>query len=283
MRRQIEEMDLELEQYHKSNQALTMMISELDMKYEGLKGEHHSQTSRLRSSRMLQNRILRDLSDLANVRDDKVQLKARFVELFRTHVQEASDADVFGQSAATRVGDTDDPRILYNRDRDQMERNLESVRRALKTDTSAHRRDFEKMMRENVVLTRELNELRREHHEMTLQKDAVDAATSKGYGNVDLTALMELLGIGLPTTVQSEVKKNEKSRSKSIGSAAKGGGSAVYREVDMQNMQMKALEADLRNVCAAAGTSFVDVLAAIDRQVLMQVTLSPTRPSKSAA
>ncbi|RYG64965.1 hypothetical protein EON64_12910 [archaeon] len=34
MRKQIEEMHLELEQYHKSNQALTLMIEELKLKME---------------------------------------------------------------------------------------------------------------------------------------------------------------------------------------------------------------------------------------------------------
>jgi hypothetical protein len=35
MRKQIEEMDLELEQYHRSNSSLNMMIKELKLKLDG--------------------------------------------------------------------------------------------------------------------------------------------------------------------------------------------------------------------------------------------------------
>ena len=35
MRKQIEEMDLELEQYHRSNSSLNMMIKELKLKIDG--------------------------------------------------------------------------------------------------------------------------------------------------------------------------------------------------------------------------------------------------------
>lgn len=40
MRKQIEEMDLELEQYHKSNRALNLMIAELKLKLDGLNKEN---------------------------------------------------------------------------------------------------------------------------------------------------------------------------------------------------------------------------------------------------
>ena len=36
MRKQIEEMDLELEQYHRSNSSLNMMIKELKLKIDGI-------------------------------------------------------------------------------------------------------------------------------------------------------------------------------------------------------------------------------------------------------
>ena len=39
MRKQVEEMDMELEQYHKSNSALDLMIGELRLKMDGMQKE----------------------------------------------------------------------------------------------------------------------------------------------------------------------------------------------------------------------------------------------------
>jgi hypothetical protein len=195
-------------------------------------------------------------------------------------------------SGTTRISDADDPRVLYNRDREQMERNLESVRRALKTDSTAHKRDFEKMMRENVVLTRELNELRKEHHEMLLQKEAVDAATAKGFANADIFGLMELLGIGpkaeeresqgagkpsqgltgLPTGLPTGSVRGSQGGLKNM--LPLGGDTGVWREVEIQNAQMLALERELRAVCASVGASAPEILGVIDRQLLDELKSS---------
>lgn len=266
MRKQIEEMDLELEQYHKSNQALTMMINELELKSEGLRGELRTQEERVKANSLVQTRIQRDLTEVSAVLRDKVLLKAKFVQLFRQYAQ----ADAAQDAKGTSLGE-DDPRVLYNRDREQMERNLESVRRALKTDATAHRRDFEKMMRENVVLTRELNELRQEHHEMLLQKAAVDSATAKGLAKADIGALMGVLGIGAPTAARRESKVQPPKIESTITSrtavlpAADAG---LWREVAMQNTQMQRLEADLKVVCESTGAAFEELLFKIDRELL---------------
>ena len=266
MRKQIEEMDLELEQYHKSNQALKMMISELELKSEGLRGELRTQEERVKANALVQTRIQRDLAELSAVLKDKTQLKARFVQLFRQYAQADAAHDAKGGS----IGE-DDPRVLYNRDREQMERNLESVRRALKTDATAHRRDFEKMMRENVVLTRELNELRQEHHEMLLQKAAVDSATAKGLARVDIGALMDVLGIGAPVATARKEAKAQPPKTETVISRAASlpaADAGLWREVAMQNTQMQRLEADLKVICESTGAAFEVVLRQIDEELL---------------
>ena len=266
MRKQIEEMDLELEQYHKSNQALTMMINELELKSEGLRGELRTQEERVKANSLVQTRIQRDMTEVSAVLRDKVLLKAKFVQLFRQYAQ----ADAAQDAKGTSLGE-DDPRVLYNRDREQMERNLESVRRALKTDATAHRRDFEKMMRENVVLTRELNELRQEHHEMLLQKAAVDSATAKGLAKADIGALMGVLGIGAPTAARRESKVQPPKIESTITSRTSvlpAADAGLWREVAMQNTQMQRLEADLKVVCESTGAVFEELLLKIDRELL---------------
>ena len=268
MRKQIEEMDLELEQYHKSNLALKMMISELELKSEGLRGELKTQEDRVRANALVQTRIQRDLAELSVVLKDKALLKAKFVQLFRQYAQ----ADTSQDAKGTSLGE-DDPRVLYNRDREQMERNLESVRRALRTDATAHRRDFEKMMRENVVLTRELNELRQEHHDMLLQKAAVDTATAKGLARADIGALMAVLGIGAPNVNAHQEIKAQPIKIESIASRSAElppADAGLWREVAMQNTQMQRLEADLKIVCESTGSAFGELLFAIDQELFSQ-------------
>ena len=269
MRKQIEEMDLELEQYHKSNQALRMMINELELKSEGLRGELATQESRVKANSLVQTRIQRDLAELSAACKDKALLKQKFVQLFRQYAQ----AELNQEARSGSIGD-DDPRVLYNRDREQMERNLESVRRALKTDATAHRRDFEKMMRESVVLTRELNELRQEHHDMLLQKAAVDSATSKGLARADIGALMEVLGIGAtaPRKESKDMKKDESSVARAAIST--GADLELWREVEMQNTQMQRLEADLKVLCESTGANVDEILAKLDEELLWQIRLT---------
>jgi hypothetical protein len=149
-----------------------------------------------------------------------------------------------------------------------MERNLESVRRALKTDASGHKRDFEKMMRENVVLTRELNELRKEFHEMQLQKGAVDQATSGGFANADIPALLELLGLGQRTRTDTRASSGSLPKTKPSRSTSAQLKDGVWRELEMQNAQMKTLESDLASLCGTLGVSVSEVLSKVDGDLL---------------
>merc|ERR1719276_688996 len=90
--------------------------------------------------------------------------------------------------------DMEDPQQIYNRDREQLERSLDSLRKTMETSAKANKREVGKMMRENVLLTNELNTLRRNKRFMELQKKALDQSGGLNI-NSDLTQLMESLGI----------------------------------------------------------------------------------------
>jgi hypothetical protein len=75
-----------LEQYCKSNQALKMMIGELDLKYDGLRGELRNQLDRVKVNRSVQNRVQRDMLELAAAKNDKVALKNRFLTPFNRDI-----------------------------------------------------------------------------------------------------------------------------------------------------------------------------------------------------
>merc|ERR1719356_1382578 len=50
----------------------------------------------------------------------------------------------------------------YNRQRDYLEKSVESLKRKLLKDSDVHRQDNTRILQENVALIREINELRRE-------------------------------------------------------------------------------------------------------------------------
>lgn len=193
MRTQIGEMDLELEQYNKSNQALNLMIEELRLKLDGVKRELQNQEERCAVSDRMMERFKRDLQELWALRNNPSAFKANMIKMYRIYVQEDVSPSVLAGGKSGK-SDMEDPQQAYNRDREQMERSLDSLRRAMKTESIAHKRDAGKMMRESVMLTKELNNLRKQARALQLQKKAIEQAGELG-PHTDLVELMELLGV----------------------------------------------------------------------------------------
>lgn len=204
MKTQISEMDLELIQYNKSNLALNLMIEELKLKLDGVKKELTNQNERVIISERIMEKFKRDLQDLWAVRNDPTLFKANMIKMYRIYVQEDISPSTMGSSNNNKNSTTtiDDPQIAYNRDREQLERSLDSLRRSLKTESIAHKRDSAKMMRESVMLVKELNSLRKTSRIMQLQKKAIDE-TGELNSNTNLNELMVLLGVHIKKQISS--------------------------------------------------------------------------------
>ena len=215
LRRQSEEMALELDQYHKSGQSLELMLNELRLKADGLRKELKIQEERVDANTNLTEKFRRDLRETWESSGDPVAFKARVVKLYRVYVQE----DVSG--AGGSVGDSSDPQEVYNRDREQLERSLESLRRALKTDALAHKRDLGKMMREAVILTGELNSLRKDARYLELQKRTITRCG--GVTPKNLSVLMDMLNLN-PT---KKSKGDQKAEAKASENAELTDGTAA--------------------------------------------------------
>lgn len=188
MSRQIEEMGLEIEQYNKSNMSLNLMVDELRLKMDGVKQELLNQTNRSNKNKIFLERFNRDLLDTWETRVDKDAFKSSVVKMYRSYVQED---DSQGSSSKN---DLENPEEMYNRDREQLERSLDSLRRATKTEAISNKRDQVKMMREGVLLTNELNLLRKNARYMYLQKKAIHQLGSITL-HTDLTEIMQMLSI----------------------------------------------------------------------------------------
>ena len=209
LRRQSEEMSLELEQYHKSGLELELMLNSLRLKADGLRKELNFQEERENANSRLLEKFKRDLSEAWEVSNDPAAFKGKIVKMYRCYVQE----DVAGasQQKDSNAPDASDPQEIYNRDREQLERNLEGLRRSLKTDAMAHKRDSSKMMREGVILTTELNTLRKDARYLELQKGAIARAGGVG-PKTNLAELMAILNIELKKSDREKANEREEAK-----------------------------------------------------------------------
>jgi hypothetical protein len=101
-----------------------------------------------------------------------------------------------------------------------MERNLEGLKKALKQDAVSFKRDLGKMQRENVMLTSELNELRKDSRNMQLQKKAIEKAYTAGLNTKDrIVELMGVLHMKVPRALQETAPALKKKSSTSYPAA----------------------------------------------------------------
>ncbi|CAM9245094.1 unnamed protein product [Scytosiphon promiscuus] len=167
MRNQIEEMDLELEQYHKSNSALDLMIGELRLKVDGMQKELHTQNKRLEEGASFAEHFHNDLRVAVQNIDDNRALKKALVALYKLY---NSDTPV----ASVKRGEDGDVQREYNRQRKHLERNVEALKSTIDKDMRMFHQDRSRLNRENVVLTREINDLRRKAKALSLQQNGVE-------------------------------------------------------------------------------------------------------------
>eukprot|EP00741_Cyanophora_paradoxa_P020094 tig00021234_g19395.t1 len=165
MKEQIKEMDAELERYHKNNSNLELTISDLRLKLDGLQRELATQHTRLADTESTIRKFRNDLQEtVQNIQDPKL-LKESIKKLYAKHV---TSADV-----AAKAMDLDsDIQKEYQRQRDYLEKTVDSLKRKLAKDVEMHRQDNMRIMQENVTLIKEINELRREIKNMRMEQRA---------------------------------------------------------------------------------------------------------------
>eukprot|EP00940_MAST-03C_sp_MAST-3C-sp2_P002604 g2604.t1 len=160
MRTQIKEMDEELAQYVKSNAALELMISELRLKINGVDKETKLQTMKRASILAMRRDIQRDLCDIHNNFEDpdggkmlKSSIRALAEKYMNANGSKRRDKHI---NSSSDLGDDG------GREREHLEKAVRSLKSKLAKDAAKHQRNTRRLARENVLLTTEVNKLRRD-------------------------------------------------------------------------------------------------------------------------
>ena len=242
MRGQLKEMELELLQYHKANAALLLTISELKLKRNGAQGDAKALEAEVASKQGALSQVQRDLHLVAQAVSDPKSLKDKVTQLYHRYVH--SDATSFqeGQKAG---GDSAELQKEVGRHRVYLERTVDGLKRKLAKDTALHRKERQRLMRENTVLTKEINDLRRELQFMRMSMTGAKAGLQVDFGagrtGVQAQGLGRtvarygVFGEGLVTAehqgksaVKSKFAAQEvaKAKAAALSAAKKGGGTA---------------------------------------------------------
>merc|ERR1711904_724593 len=169
MKTQILAMDAELEDYMRKNKQLALDISQLQMKQWALQEEIKTQKKKLRDDMALIKRFKIDLHECMQFIQEPKQLKEAVALLYSKYVQ----------TGVKKLELDTDSQKEYNRQRDYLEKSVDSLKRKLQKDSEVHRIDNMRIMQENVSLIREINDLRREINFLKHEGSAQEATTSQ--------------------------------------------------------------------------------------------------------
>merc|ERR1719271_2199911 len=185
MKQQIQAMDAELEDYMRKNKQLALDISQLQMRQRALQEEILSQKKKLRDDMALIKRFKIDLHECMQFIQEPKQLKEAVALLYSKYVQ----------SGVKKLELDTDTQKEYNRQRDYLEKSVDSLKRKLVKDSEVPRIDNMRIMQENVSLIREINDLRREinflKHEGSAQEATASQRSHRSDGNNEKTVTMQ--------------------------------------------------------------------------------------------
>jgi chromosome segregation ATPase len=145
-------MDIELQQYNKNNSALELSIADLKLKVKAAEKEVDTEKERVKAFLATVRRFKVDINDCVQHIQDPKAMKSQVKKLYQkyckdiTHSKETQEVDAQQE---------------YARQREYLERTVDSLRYKLHKDQEAHRTDNVKIMTENVSLIKEINQLRR--------------------------------------------------------------------------------------------------------------------------
>jgi len=257
---QIAEMEKELKQYRKESADLKLDVTELNLKYDGMESNIVKEAA---SRELVSHRLSHFKTELHEVYqdiEDPKKLKDGIKRLFQRHVQNAKQMEEVAErnrakekaaaaamAQRAKAGSTTDlsstlplPPPLsasvsdvhhdYQRQRHYLERSIDSHNAKCKKDMRVHVKEHTRIMAENIALTKEVNELRREKYHILVSQKAKEANKKVG-GAASASAAMAAIS-GSPSHV-------------SAPSPSSNTASHHVEETEIQQEQIRALKKQL--------------------------------------
>ncbi|AAZ13251.1 DIGIT [Trypanosoma equiperdum] len=151
------EMGREADKYTRSNDHLVLQIRNLRQKKAGQSRELEKLAVSMRSFGEFQSRLWTELCDLHDETNPR-KLKESAKQLFDKY----TSGKAIGTLKALASRSAADEVREYNRERDHLERNLAGLRNKVNKNAENNRSDKYRITAENVILIKEINDLRKE-------------------------------------------------------------------------------------------------------------------------
>ncbi|KAG5482609.1 hypothetical protein CUR178_05752 [Leishmania enriettii] len=176
----LEHMEAETSQYESGNEHLVLQIKSLRQKRAAQQKELDSIASRIAEAKSFQGRMWAEISDTYNeyqMSKDKKRLKLMAKVLYENYTGRRRPANQ-GQfaSARTAMDEVKD----YHRERDHLEGNLASLKKKIAKDEENHRMEKQRITTENVILIKEINDLRKEARTLAAKAGVVRLTDPSG-------------------------------------------------------------------------------------------------------
>ena len=151
---QTNKMRQELKHFNRVNQNLALIVDDLRMRQEGLTNEHLNLKQALDEQDSFKKKFKDDVYEVLHHIQDFKKLKKGVVRLYKKYEKE---------EIKNEQGDTDLHREYANKRR-YLENSVNYLRQMLQKDQEVHKNENSRIMKENVLLLQEINELRTEVH-----------------------------------------------------------------------------------------------------------------------
>ncbi|XP_051989486.1 cilia- and flagella-associated protein 57 [Xyrauchen texanus] len=161
LKEQMQEMEGELEEFQKNNTQLELNIAELNLKLKTKDKEMQKEMQKLQDMGTLVHRFKADLHKCLDCIQEPKKLKENIRELYKCYVQQSDVIDVVGLDT--------DSQGENSRQREHFEKIIASLKKQLTRDTNLHQANNVKLMKENVALIKEINDLRQELRTVRIQ------------------------------------------------------------------------------------------------------------------
>lgn len=153
MQTQINHMDVELAKYYENNASLQLEIQELQAKLRAGTTEHKLALKKITTLEQRSKRFRADLHTTAQFCTEPKHLVGKVRRMFKTYCEEDQDFDSTVDEDVQREA---------NRQREFLEQKAAGITSKLSLSRKMHEEDVTRIMKENQVLIREINSLRKE-------------------------------------------------------------------------------------------------------------------------